>query len=92
MPDNDHAPAFWTSVANTFKGYSNVIFDLHNEPYPDNNQGTGRFFDLLFTVYITDTPAAWACWRDGCWVSQEGYQAAGMTALLAAVRSTGMHF
>ncbi len=33
MPDLDHAPAFWTSVANTFKGNSSVIFDLFNEPY-----------------------------------------------------------
>jgi aryl-phospho-beta-D-glucosidase BglC (GH1 family) len=34
MPDADHAPAFWTSVANTFKSTSTVIFDLFNEPYP----------------------------------------------------------
>lgn len=40
MPDADHAPAFWTSVATMFKSYSNVLFDLHNEPYPDGNQGT----------------------------------------------------
>lgn len=32
MADADHAPAFWTSVANTFKGNNNVIFDLYNEP------------------------------------------------------------
>jgi len=35
MPDADHAPAFWTSVANTFKGDLGVVFDLYNEPYPD---------------------------------------------------------
>ncbi len=33
MPDADHAPAFWTSVANTFKANSAVVFDLYNEPY-----------------------------------------------------------
>ncbi len=33
MPDSDHAPAFWTSVANTFKNNSSVIFDLYNEPH-----------------------------------------------------------
>jgi hypothetical protein len=33
MPDLDHAPAFWTSVATTFKGNSSVLFDLYNEPY-----------------------------------------------------------
>ncbi len=33
MPDADHAPAFWTSVATTFKGNNAVIFDLYNEPH-----------------------------------------------------------
>lgn len=28
----DNAPAFWSSVASTYKGYSNVLFDLFNEP------------------------------------------------------------
>ncbi len=33
MADQDHAPAFWRSVASTFKGDGAVIFDLYNEPY-----------------------------------------------------------
>jgi hypothetical protein len=33
MADADHSPAFWKSVAATFKGNSSVIFDLYNEPY-----------------------------------------------------------
>lgn len=33
MPDRDHAPAFWRSVARTFRTDHNVIFDLYNEPY-----------------------------------------------------------
>jgi hypothetical protein len=38
MPDADHSPAFWTSVANTFKGNGSVLFDLFNEPCaPDWN-------------------------------------------------------
>ena len=32
MPDADHAPAFWTSVASTFESTPGVIFDLYNEP------------------------------------------------------------
>jgi hypothetical protein len=32
-PDTDNAPAFWTSVAKTFKNNPAVIFDLFNEPY-----------------------------------------------------------
>jgi len=34
MPDLNHAPAFWTSVATAFKSNPSVIFDLYNEPYP----------------------------------------------------------
>jgi endoglucanase len=33
MADSDHSPAFWASVASTFKGNHSVIFDLYNEPY-----------------------------------------------------------
>jgi endoglucanase len=33
MPDRDHAPAFWRSVATTFKSDHALIFDLFNEPY-----------------------------------------------------------
>lgn len=33
MPDADHAPAFWTSVATTFKTDTSTVFDLFNEPY-----------------------------------------------------------
>jgi uncharacterized protein YbdZ (MbtH family) len=32
MADLDHAPAFWSSVAQTFKDDPAVIFDLYNEP------------------------------------------------------------
>ena len=30
--DESHAPAFWSSVAGTFKGDPGVVFDLFNEP------------------------------------------------------------
>jgi endoglucanase len=33
MADLDHAPAFWSSVARTFKDDPAVIFDLYNEPF-----------------------------------------------------------
>lgn len=74
MPDQDHSPAFWQSVANTFRSDPNVIFDLYNEPYPDSNQ---------------DTTAAWTCWRDGGSCSGVGYTAAGMQELVDTVRATG---
>jgi endoglucanase len=33
MPDADHAPAFWTSVASFFKSDPALLFDLYNEPH-----------------------------------------------------------
>jgi endoglucanase len=66
MADLDYAPAFWTSVARTFKDDPRVVFDLYNEPHGID----------------------WRCWRDGCTLP-EGWRAAGMQALLDAVRSTG---
>jgi len=74
MPDRDHSPAFWSSVGATFKGDDRVLFDLFNEPYPDNN---------------ADTPEAWRCWRDGGTCVGMSYQAAGMQELVDAVRSSG---
>ncbi|HXY19406.1 MAG TPA: cellulase family glycosylhydrolase [Gemmatimonadales bacterium] len=74
MPDRDHSPDFWRSVAAAFKGDDRVLFDLFNEPYPDDN---------------ADTPEAWRCWRDGGTCSGMSYQAAGMQELVDAVRSSG---
>jgi endoglucanase len=33
MPDADHTPAFWRSVATTLKADHAVLFDLYNEPH-----------------------------------------------------------
>jgi hypothetical protein len=79
LPDVDHSPAFWSSVADRFKGDPMVVFDLYNEPF----------------ATIKNTSAEpWICWRDGCKIdSSEGigepWQAAGMQTLLDAVRATG---
>jgi endoglucanase len=74
MPNQDHTPTFWTQVADTFKNRSSVIFEVFNEPYPDNN---------------SDTNEAWRCWRDGGSCSGMSYQAAGMQTLVTAIRGTG---
>jgi endoglucanase len=77
MPDERYAPAFWSSVANAFKGDPAVIFDLFNEPYPNRN---------------TDSEASWKCDRDGSaggTCKGFGYEAAGMQQLLDTVRATG---
>jgi endoglucanase len=74
MPDHDYAPTFWREVATAYAGDGAVLFDLYNEPYPDNNH---------------DTPEAWRCWRDGGACTGLNYQAAGMQELVDTVRSTG---
>ncbi|MET3422966.1 hypothetical protein BJ973_002178 [Actinoplanes tereljensis] len=77
MPDRDHSPAFWQSVASTVRTGA-VVFDLFNEPFPFSEP---------------DTERARQCWRDGCAQQSvntgKEYQAAGMTELVAAVRGTG---
>ncbi|MGW9438747.1 cellulase family glycosylhydrolase [Streptomyces sp. NPDC055607] len=75
MPGARYTPAFWTSVANTFKHDRRIVFDLFNEPYPDR---------------ATPTAAqAWSCWRDGGTCPGIGYEVAGMQDLVDAVRATG---
>ena len=74
MPDADHTPAFWTSVATAFKADPAVLLDLFNEPYPDNN---------------ADTTAAWSCWKNGGSCAGVSYQVAGMQSLVSTVRATG---
>ncbi|MET7451425.1 cellulase family glycosylhydrolase [Streptomyces sp. NPDC005574] len=76
MPDRDHTPAFWKSVASSFKNDGGVYFDLFNEPFPNQ--------------VMSDYNASWKCWRDGgsaC--TGFSYTVAGMQELLNAVRSTG---
>jgi len=80
MPDS-HSLAFWQSAATAFRGNSLVLFDLFNEPWPNNS---------------SDDEAAWACWRDGGCIqdSQNGpdrYRAIGMQQLVDVVRHAGAH-
>jgi hypothetical protein len=83
MPDRDHMPAFWRSVATTFKSDHGLLFDPvtevgmadWNNPHPD--------------------PAGqWACWLHGCTIDSvyEGaprYAAAGLQSLVDTIRTTG---
>jgi endoglucanase len=75
MPDAQYAPAFWTGVANAFKGNDAVILDLFNEPYPERATG--------------DATSGWKCWRDGGTCAGIGYQVAGFQGLVNTVRATG---
>ncbi|HXM56592.1 MAG TPA: cellulase family glycosylhydrolase, partial [Candidatus Dormibacteraeota bacterium] len=79
MPDADHSIAFWASVAAAFRRDRWVLFEPFNEP----------------------RPPSWACWRDGCLMRSyyehgdyrrpvhDPWQAAGMAALVAAIRGAG---
>ncbi len=73
MPDLDHAPAFWTSVANKFKNNSSVIFDLFNEPY-----------GVSWSCWKNGSTSAnsGAC-------NSTNYAVAGMQTLVNTVRNTG---
>ncbi len=73
MTDLDHAPAFWTSVANTFKNNSSVVFDLYNEPH-----------DISWSCWLNGStaPQSGAC-------SGVGFAVAGMQTLVNTVRATG---
>ncbi|HZU12375.1 MAG TPA: cellulase family glycosylhydrolase [Chloroflexota bacterium] len=87
MADADHALAFWTSVAGTFKGDPAVIFEPYNEPH--------------ITTANAQTTNPWQCWRDGCLIDEldqyhntpivgaAPWQAAGMQSLVDAIRATG---
>ena len=77
MPDAAQAVPFWTSVARTFKGNDAVIFDLFNEPYPEQADGGNQ-------------TEGWQCWlHGGSHCVGIGYRVAGMQTLVNAVRSTG---
>jgi endoglucanase len=75
MPDRDHAPAFWRSVASTFKRDHALLFDLFNEP---NHVGWSCW------QHGCRIPA----YNDG-YGPQRAYQAVGMQQLVDAVRGTG---
>jgi endoglucanase len=77
MPDAAHALPFWKSVAQTFKGNDAVIFDLFNEPYPEQADHTNE-------------TEGWQCWlHGGSDCVGIPYQVAGMQDMVNAVRSTG---
>jgi endoglucanase len=77
MPDAAQAVPFWTSVASEFKGNNAVIFDLFNEPFPEQAAGTSE-------------DQAWDCWlTGGSACTGISYPVAGMQSLVSAVRSTG---
>jgi Cellulase (glycosyl hydrolase family 5) len=60
MPDADHSGAFWQSVATTFAGRTDVIFDLYNEPHPSSwniwlNGGSDSGFNTIGMQALVST-------------------------------------
>jgi endoglucanase len=77
MPDAAGAVPFWKSVAGTFKGNDAVIFDLFNEPYPEQADHNVE-------------SEGWRCWlHGGSDCVGIPYRVAGMQTMVNAVRSTG---
>jgi hypothetical protein len=80
VPDLDHAPDLWASVATTFAADTGVVLEPFNEP--------------VYNYALPDADSAWACWRDGCAIPDRmqggtlvpGYEAAGIQDLLDAIR------
>jgi aryl-phospho-beta-D-glucosidase BglC (GH1 family) len=97
MPNTSYSVDFWKSVASrpALKNNGRVLFDLFNEPLPNNNDDDGVDDDRR-------ARRSWECWRDGaasgsCDASlaisvgrtMSGSQAVGMQALVNAVRGVG---
>jgi endoglucanase len=104
MPDMDHSPAFWTSVASAFKSNPAVVFDLFNEPFDPTDRRSGGDEN-------TSDAITWGCWESGTRPDPVGggappipcdtqaydasgnptarYKVAGMQTLLSAIRSAG---
>ena len=71
--------AFWSSVANTFKGDTGVIFDLYNEPH-----------DITWAQWLSGGAAQTTYSVDGgTGTVTYSWTTAGMQELLDAVRATG---
>ncbi|HEY1261130.1 MAG TPA: cellulase family glycosylhydrolase [Stellaceae bacterium] len=81
MPDNDHMPAFWRSVAARFKSDHGIVFD------PITEVGMASWNNPHPTP-----PGQWNCWLNGCTLDSVyggRFRAAGLQSLVTAIRSQG---
>lgn len=90
MADADNSPAFWTAVANDYKGAGNVIFDLFNEPHIDNFRPPETTRDAASAVWtvLRDGGVGKIIYGNNQTLTQD-WHSAGMQAMLDAVRATG---
>lgn len=80
MPDADSV-TFWKQVASIYKGYSNVLFELYNEPHPGNNWACWVAGCQITNDKVTS--------NDCNCVKTFAYQGVGMQTLVNTVRSVG---
>jgi hypothetical protein len=80
MADEDHAGAFWTSVASTFRSDPAVLFDLYNEPH-----------SLTWSCWLSgcDLGGWWNDAHQGGAELPGDYESAGMQELVNDVRAAG---
>jgi endoglucanase len=86
MADTDNSLNFWTSIATTFKGYPNVLFEMFNEPYLYWITAGETDWGVLMqggteTQFVTGNGSAYT--------ANYTWQVAGMQQMLNAVRATG---
>lgn len=89
MADADHAIAFWTSVADTFKNNPAVLFELFNEPFMNFD-----FSGNSWTYIMKGTGGSFsgypATGNAGAWKDvKQPWAVASYQAMLNAVRATG---
>ena len=86
MADTDHSMAFWTSMANQFKGNPAVIFELFNEPFLDYTAlvGNQSWPDLLSGGTVSKF-----VYSGGAGAKNLTWTTVGMQELLDTVRATG---
>jgi hypothetical protein len=81
MPDNDHMPTLWASIAQTFKADHGVVFDPINE--------------VAMASWNNPQPSPageWACWLKGCTLDSiygGRFVAAGLQTLVGVIRAQG---
>ncbi len=101
-PNEDHSVAFWQQVAQTYKGYGNVLFDLFTEPGIACNAGSGCPASVLSGGYAAQDQWAWNLYLNGgsytynagngdMYKSRIGqtFQVAGTQQLVDTIRATG---
>jgi len=87
LPDAAHALEFWTSIATTFKGNSNVMFELYNEPFFYGKSGSKSSWETIrdggtMSDYVTGDGSNFQ-------IQNHPWKVAGSQQMLNAVRATG---